>query len=111
MYWSYFYNAGISFTSSSLPTILHHDGTTAVSCISKAELFGYIFIAKSTLDKGEKSQDRDLFVNYEGVERCPDIHLFQELQILRRTKYKERKMAPGMTKINNERKRDTDSFL
>ncbi|MPC09982.1 hypothetical protein E2C01_002608 [Portunus trituberculatus] len=38
------------FTSSSFPPLFHHDDTTAISSVSKAELFSQIFANNSTLD-------------------------------------------------------------
>ena len=49
-FWHLAKNISNNFTSSSFPPLLQPDGTTAVTSISKAELFAHTFSANSTLD-------------------------------------------------------------
>ena len=49
-FWHLAKNISSNFTSSSFPPMSHPDGSTAVSSISKAELFAQTFAENSTLD-------------------------------------------------------------
>ena len=49
-FWHLYKNISNNFTSSSFPPLIHPDGNTAVSAISKAELFAQTFASNSTLD-------------------------------------------------------------
>ena len=49
-FWHLAKNISNNFSSSSFPPMLHSDGTTAISSISKAELFAQTFANNSTLD-------------------------------------------------------------
>ena len=49
-FWHLHKNISNNFTSSSFPPLIHPDGNTAVSAISKAELFAQTFASNSTLD-------------------------------------------------------------
>ena len=49
-FWHLAKNISNNFSSSSFPSLLHPDGTPAVSSVSKPELFPHIFADKSTLD-------------------------------------------------------------
>ncbi|MPC79645.1 hypothetical protein E2C01_074181 [Portunus trituberculatus] len=48
--WHLAKNISDNFTSSSLLPLFHPDGTTAISSVSKAELFSQTFAKSSTLD-------------------------------------------------------------
>ncbi|MPC22787.1 hypothetical protein E2C01_015813 [Portunus trituberculatus] len=48
--WHLVKNISNNFTSSSFPPLFHPDGTTAISSVSKAELFSQTFAKSSTLD-------------------------------------------------------------
>ncbi|MPC59035.1 hypothetical protein E2C01_053050 [Portunus trituberculatus] len=49
-FWHLAKNISNTFTSSSFPPLFHHAGTTALSSVSKAELFSQTFAKNSTLD-------------------------------------------------------------
>ena len=49
-FWHLAKNISNNFTSSSFPPLFHADGTTAITSISKAELFAQTFANNSTLD-------------------------------------------------------------